>query len=258
MIKKPKQHNQKLGYKTKSKIHNKGTSNAWETPKEMFKVLSDQRNANQKTLRVYLTPIRMAKIKTSGNNTYMLARLWTKRNTPPLLVGLQDSISTWSLFKTFLLFFYFISFLIYFLHSIFHSLSLVHMWQSLPMLPRLHMNTLTPHPTWPLNSLWLPVYWGLVTSSLIEHRPSSPLLYMLETSYQLFYAVDWVVQRLWDFGVQTNWDCWSSYRITLLLSFFQPSLVPQQGSADSIHCLGANIYIWLFQLLVEFFQGQSC
>jgi hypothetical protein len=36
---------------------------------KMFKVLSDQRNANQKTLRFHLTPIRMAKIKTSGVNT---------------------------------------------------------------------------------------------------------------------------------------------------------------------------------------------
>jgi len=32
------------------------------------------------TLRFHLTPVRMAK---------MLARMWRKRNTPPLLVGLQ-------------------------------------------------------------------------------------------------------------------------------------------------------------------------
>jgi hypothetical protein len=37
--------------------------------KKMFKVLSDQRNANQTTLRFHLTPVRMAKIKTSGDNT---------------------------------------------------------------------------------------------------------------------------------------------------------------------------------------------
>ena len=34
----------------------------------MFKVLSDQRNVNQ-NLRFHLTPIRVAKIKTSGDNT---------------------------------------------------------------------------------------------------------------------------------------------------------------------------------------------
>jgi hypothetical protein len=35
----------------------------------MFKVLIDQRNANQTTLKFHLTPIIMAKIKTSGDNT---------------------------------------------------------------------------------------------------------------------------------------------------------------------------------------------
>jgi hypothetical protein len=35
----------------------------------MFKFLSDKRNANQNDSEFYLTPIRMAKIKTSGDNT---------------------------------------------------------------------------------------------------------------------------------------------------------------------------------------------
>jgi hypothetical protein len=35
-----------------------------------------------------------------------------------------------------------------------------------------------PHPTWPLNSLGPPVSWGLGASSLSEHRPGSPLLYV--------------------------------------------------------------------------------
>jgi hypothetical protein len=33
--------------KTKQRIHSWGISNAWEVPKEVFKFLSDQRNANQ-------------------------------------------------------------------------------------------------------------------------------------------------------------------------------------------------------------------
>jgi hypothetical protein len=37
------------------------------------------------TLRFHLTPIRMAKIKTSGER---FERTWRKRNTPPLLMGL--------------------------------------------------------------------------------------------------------------------------------------------------------------------------
>jgi hypothetical protein len=41
------------------------------------------------TLRLHLTPIRMVKIKNSGDST-----CWRKRNTPPLLVGLQTSTTT--------------------------------------------------------------------------------------------------------------------------------------------------------------------
>jgi hypothetical protein len=35
----------------------------------MFKVLSDQRNTNQNNLKIHFIPIRMAKLKTSGDNT---------------------------------------------------------------------------------------------------------------------------------------------------------------------------------------------
>jgi hypothetical protein len=38
------------------------------------------------TLRFYLTPIRMAKIKNS-KRSHMLIRMWNKGNNPPLLVG---------------------------------------------------------------------------------------------------------------------------------------------------------------------------
>jgi hypothetical protein len=44
------------------------------------------------TLRFYLMSVRMAKIKNSGQQ--MLARMWRKRNTPPLLVGLQACTTT--------------------------------------------------------------------------------------------------------------------------------------------------------------------
>jgi len=45
------------------------------------------------TLRLYLTPVRMAKIKKPGEKQ-MLARMWRKRNTPSLLVGLQTGTTT--------------------------------------------------------------------------------------------------------------------------------------------------------------------
>jgi len=44
---KMKQLNQKMGYRTKLRIHNRGISNGTEAPKEMIKVLSDQRNVYQ-------------------------------------------------------------------------------------------------------------------------------------------------------------------------------------------------------------------
>ena len=47
------------------------------------------------------------------------------------------------------------------------------------------------------------------------------------------------------------------YRIALLLSFFQPSLIQKQKSAASVHWLGTNISTWFFQLFVESFRGQS-
>jgi hypothetical protein len=44
------------------------------------------------TLRFHLTPIRIAKIKNSGDSTFW--RGWSKRNTPLLLVGLQAGPTT--------------------------------------------------------------------------------------------------------------------------------------------------------------------
>jgi hypothetical protein len=46
------------------------------------------------TLRFNLTPVRMAKIKTTGDRQHMLERIWRKRNTPSLLVGLQAGTIT--------------------------------------------------------------------------------------------------------------------------------------------------------------------
>ena len=49
--------------RAEQRILNLGSSNGREAPKEMFKVLSDQRNANQRTPRFHLTATRMARIK---------------------------------------------------------------------------------------------------------------------------------------------------------------------------------------------------
>jgi hypothetical protein len=60
----------------------------------------------------------------------------------------------------------------------------------------------------------------------------------------------WCSSVLEIFGVQINWDYWSSYRFALLVGGFQPSLIQPQRLASAVHWLGANIVIWLFQLLL--------
>ncbi|KAL6085928.1 hypothetical protein STEG23_035975 [Scotinomys teguina] len=45
------------------------------------------------TLRYHLTPVRMAKIKKHWGQ-FMLERMWSKRNTSPLLVGMQIGTTT--------------------------------------------------------------------------------------------------------------------------------------------------------------------
>ena len=115
-----------------------------------------------------------------------------------------------------------------------------------------------PNPTWTLNSLGPPVSWRLGASSLSEHRPGSHLLYVCWGPHISWCMLPGWSSSVWEIsGAQINWDWWSSYRITLLLSFFHPSLIQQQGSDDFDHWLGANICVWLFQLLVESFWGQS-
>ena len=58
------------------------------------------------------------------------------------------------------------------------TLWLFHIPYLLATSPHLHMDAPPPHSTWPLNFLGLRVHWGLGASSLNEHRPGSPLLYV--------------------------------------------------------------------------------
>jgi hypothetical protein len=110
------------------------------------------------------------------------------------------------------------------------------------------------HPTWTLHSLRPAVSWELGASSLNEHRPRCPLLYVSWGPHINQCMLPVWLSSVWENSrVQINWDCWSSYRVTLLLSFSQPSLIQQQGSAFSVHWLCTNNCIWLFQLLVGSF-----
>ena len=57
-----------MGYRVKQRFFTWGISNGWEAPKEMFNIFSHQGNLNQTALRFHLTPVRMAKIKISGDS----------------------------------------------------------------------------------------------------------------------------------------------------------------------------------------------
>jgi hypothetical protein len=104
------------------------------------------------------------------------------------------------------------------------TLWLLHIPHILPILLCHHMDALTPHPTWALNFLGPPVFCRLGASSLKEFKTKSQLLYVCSGPH-----ISWCVLSVWwssvweVSGVWINWDCWSSYRITLLLNFFQPS-----------------------------------
>jgi hypothetical protein len=66
----------------------------------------------------------------------------------------------------------------------------------------------TPHPTWPLNSLGSPVSWGLGTSSLNEHRPGIPLLYVcwgphiIWCMLYVWWSSVWKISGVCRFGVR--------------------------------------------------------
>ena len=114
------------------------------------------------------------------------------------------------------------------------------------------------HANWPLNSLGPPATWGLGTSSPNEHRPCSPLMYVC-----WWPGISWcrlpfggpvfersLESRLIETSGPTTGSPSSSASSSL-------SLIQQQGSSASVHWLGATICLWLFQLLVQSFRGQS-
>jgi hypothetical protein len=94
-----------------------------------------------------------------------------------------------------------------------------------------------PHPTWPQNSLGPPVSWGLGASSLNEHRPWSPLLYVCWGPH-----ISWCMLSVWwsnawkISGVQINRESWSSYRIALLSVFQLLSAFPNSTTGVSCFC----------------------
>jgi len=111
----------------------------------------------------------------------------------------------------------------------------------------------SPNPTSLTHSLGPQVSLGLGASSLTDSRSGSPLLYMcwgLHISWGMLPG--WWLS-VWELsGVQVSWDCWSSYRVTPLFSFFQ--LFPNSTTGVISFC---PLVGWLFELLVGSFGGQS-
>jgi hypothetical protein len=67
----------------------------WKHLKKCSKSLVIREMQIKTTLRFYLTLFRMAKIKTTGDNTCW--RGCGERNTPPMLLGLQNDTTTWEI-----------------------------------------------------------------------------------------------------------------------------------------------------------------
>jgi hypothetical protein len=90
------------------------------------------------------------------------------------------------------------------------------------------MDAPTANPTWLLNFLGLPtspLRARCIISEGTQIRKSSTICVFLGGPHisSCMLSVWW--SRVWEISeVHINWDCWSSYRVVLLLSFFQPSL----------------------------------
>ena len=66
-LKKSKQHNQAMGYRTRQIIHKRGLSNGWQALKDV-QVLSDEEMQIKTILRFHHTSIRIAESKNSDDN----------------------------------------------------------------------------------------------------------------------------------------------------------------------------------------------
>ena len=82
-----------MGNRAKQNVFSWGTLNGWETSEEVLDILSHQGNVNQNNPEI---PPHTSQIGQDPKLRWqqMLARLQRKRNTSPLLVGLQANTTT--------------------------------------------------------------------------------------------------------------------------------------------------------------------
>jgi hypothetical protein len=101
------------------------------------------------------------------------------------------------------------------------------------------------------------VSWGLGASSLIEPRPSIPLLYMCCGPHISWCMLPGWWSSVWEIsGVQVSWE--------LLIFLIGPpsssasssfSLIQPQGSLSLVHWLGLNICTYTFSCLLGLLEG---
>ena len=120
---------------------------------------------------------------------------------------------------------------------------------SMRMSPHTHTHTHTrPHPTRPLNTLGPPVSWGLGAPSQLNPDPA--VLCCICIGGLISAGVYCLV------GILVS-ERYRGSRLTAAPPTEQPSssassrfcLIQLQGPAAPVHWLGANICLWLFQLL---------
>jgi hypothetical protein len=159
-------------------------------------------------------------------------------------------------------YFYFI-----FLHFIFHSPVPIHTLIVPHPTPPLHSTPSLrgcshPHPPLHLTSK-LPGASRLlrvrcIISEWTQILKSFTVCMLGGGAHTRWYMVSVWWSNVWEISrVQINWDFWSSYRLPHFLSFFQPSLIQQQGSVASVHWLGANICSWRVRCRTEYFESVS-
>jgi hypothetical protein len=77
-----------MAYRAKQRILKWEIPNSWEAPEKMLNILNHQGNANQNNPEI--SPhINQNDWDQKFRWQQMLARMWRKRNPPPLLMGLQ-------------------------------------------------------------------------------------------------------------------------------------------------------------------------
>ena len=82
-----------MGYASKQRILNRTISNGLEALKEMFIILSHQRNANQNDSEIPSYTYQNGQ-DLKHKCQLMLERVWNKGNIPALLVGVQTYTAT--------------------------------------------------------------------------------------------------------------------------------------------------------------------